>query len=149
MDFIFGNSLAVFEKCEIHSTPHVIGYLTAQGRQDEGEQSLFVFNHCRLTAEPGVSHVWLGRPWRSMASVVFLNTEMGAHIEPPGWREWHPGETNYMESVFYAEYNSTGPGAHPKERDPHTKKLTPTEAAAYETKRILEGKDHWDPSGHN
>jgi len=146
VDFIFGNGLAVFDKCEIHSTPHVIGYLTAQGRQQAGEQSLFVFNHCKLTAEPGVSHVWLGRPWRALASVVFLNTEMGAHIEPAGWREWHPGETNYMQSVFYAEYNSTGPGAHVNERDSHTKKLTAAEAAGYETKRVLGGADHFDPA---
>ena len=58
----------------------VIGYLTAQGRQAADEQSLFVFNRCKLTADPGVAHVWLGRPWRPMASVVFLDTEMGAHI---------------------------------------------------------------------
>jgi polygalacturonase len=144
VDFIFGNSLAVFERCEIHSTPHVIGYITAHGKQDDEEQSLFVFNHCKLTAEPGVTHVWLGRPWRSMASVVFLNTEMGAHIEPGGWREWHPGETDYMSSVLYAEYNSSGPGAHPAERDPHTKKLTAAEAAAYQTRKVLGGKDGWN-----
>jgi polygalacturonase len=146
VDFIFGNSLAVFDRCEIHSNPHVIGYLTAQGRQDKDEQSVFVFNHCRLTADPGVSHVWLGRPWRPWASVVFLNTEMGAHIEPAGWREWHPGETRYMESAFYAEYNSTGPGAHPRERDAHTKRLSPIEAAAYETSQVLGGDDHFDPA---
>jgi len=146
VDFIFGNSLAVFERCEIRSTAHQIGYITAHGKQDDQEQALFVFNHCKLTAEPGVEHVWLGRPWRSMASVVFLNTEMGAHIEPAGWREWHPGETDYMSSVFYAEYNSTGPGAHPAERDPHTKKLTAAEAAAYETRKFLAGTDSWDPT---
>ena len=145
VDFIFGNSLAVFEKCEIHSTPHVIGYITAHGKQDDEEQSLFVFNHCKLTAEPGVEHVWLGRPWRSMASVVFLNTEMGPHIEAAGWREWHPGETDYMESVFYAEFNSTGAGAHAGQRDPHTKRLTAADAANYETRRVLGGKDGWDP----
>jgi len=145
VDFIFGNSLAVFEKCEIHSTPHVIGYITAHGKQDDEEQSLFVFNHCKLTAEPGVEHVWLGRPWRSMASVVFLNTEMGPHIEAAGWREWHPGETDYMESVFYAEFNSTGVGAHAGARDPHTKRLTTGDAASYETRRVLGGKDGWDP----
>jgi pectin methylesterase-like acyl-CoA thioesterase len=106
---------------------------------------LFVFNHCKLTAEPGVEHVWLGRPWRSMASVVFLNTEMGPHIEAAGWREWHPGETDYMESVFYAEFNSTGAGAHAGQRDPHTKRLTAADAANYETRRVLGGKDGWDP----
>jgi polygalacturonase len=146
VDFIFGNSLAVFEGCEIHSNPHVIGYITAQGRQDEQEQSLFVFDRCKLTADPGVAHVWLGRPWRERASVVFLNTEMGAHIEAPGWREWHPGETSYMESVFYGEYNSTGPGAHPTERDPHTRKLTAAEAARYEPRNVLAGTDRWNPT---
>jgi pectin methylesterase-like acyl-CoA thioesterase len=146
VDFIYGNSLAVFERCEIRSTPHVIGYITAHGKQDDEEQALFVFNHCKLTAGPGVEHVWLGRPWRSLASVVFLNTEMGAHIEAPGWREWHPGETDYMQTVFYAEHNSTGPGAHPAERDPHTRKLTAAQATAYETRRVLAGKDGWDPT---
>jgi pectin methylesterase-like acyl-CoA thioesterase len=146
VDFIYGNSLAVFEKCEIHSTPHSIGYITAQGKQDESEQSLFVFNHCKLTADPGVAHVWLGRPWRPLASVVFLNTEMGAHIEAGGWREWHPGETNYMESVFYAEHNSSGPGAHLGERNPRTKQLSAAEAVQYQPRRLLAGKDNWNPS---
>ena len=146
VDFIYGNSLAVFERCEIHSTPHSVGYITANGKQDEDEQSVFVFDHCRLTAEPGVAHVWLGRPWRQFASVVFLNTDMGAHIEPGGWREWHPGETDYIESVYYAEYRSSGPGARPGDRDPHTKKLSDREAAAFDPRRVLGGKDKWDPT---
>jgi pectin methylesterase-like acyl-CoA thioesterase len=145
VDFIYGNSIAVFERCEIRSNPHVIGYITANGRQDPGEQSVFVFDRCKLTAYPGVEHVWLGRPWRPLASVVFLRTEMGAHVEPGGWREWHPGETTYMDTVFYAEYGSTGPGAHPTERDPHTRKLTADDVAAWEPKRVLGVGDGWDP----
>jgi len=70
---------------------------------------------------------------------------MGNHIEAAGWREWHPGETNYMETVFYAEFNSSGPGSRPSERDPHTKHLTATEAARYETRRYLAGADSWNP----
>jgi polygalacturonase len=146
VDFIFGNSLAVFESCEIRSNQHSIGYITAQGRQHEQEQSLFVFDHARLTADAGVSHVWLGRPWRPLASVVFLNSEMGAHIEPAGFREWHPGETSYMGTVHYAEYNSSGPGAHASERDPHVQRLTAAQAAGYAAKRILRGKDNWNPT---
>jgi pectin methylesterase-like acyl-CoA thioesterase len=145
VDFIFGDANAVFERCRIHSTPHQIGYITAQGKREASQDSTYVFNQCKLTAEPGVENVWLGRPWRSYASVVFLNTEMGAHIAPAGWREWHPGETKYMETVFYAEYNSTGPGAHANERDPHMKTLTKDEAARYETQRFLAGKDGWSP----
>jgi len=145
VDFIFGNGKAFFDHCEIHSNRQSGGYLTAQGKQYAEEDSAFVFDHCKLTAEPGVSHVWLGRPWRPYATVIMMNTEMGAAIEPAGWREWHPQETNYLETVFYAEYNSTGPGATPAQRDPHTKQLTAGQAAAYEAKQFLAGADHWDP----
>jgi polygalacturonase len=124
VDFIFGDGKTLFEDCEIHSTSHQIGYITAQGKSTPDQDSGFVFNRCKLTAEPGVEHVWLGRPWRPYATVVFLNTEMGPHIEPAGWREWHPGETRSIDTAFYAEYGSTGPGARMAERDPHTKKLT-------------------------
>jgi hypothetical protein len=81
-----------------------------------------------------------------MASVAFLDTAMGAHVEAAGWREWNPGETGYMETDLYAEHNSTGPGAHPGERDPHTQKLTATQTAAYEARKVLGGKDGWDPT---
>ncbi|HXK02686.1 MAG TPA: pectinesterase family protein [Verrucomicrobiae bacterium] len=145
VDFIFGDGKALFENCEIHSTPHSVGYITAQGKSAADQDSAFVFNHCRLTAAPGVTNVWLGRPWRPFASVVFLNTGMGEHINAAGWREWHPGETTYMNTVYYAEFHSTGPGAHPMERDPHTRMLSPEEAAAYQTDRFLAGKDGWRP----
>lgn len=145
IDFIFGNSKAVFERCEIQSTRHSAGgYITAQSKNAPGEDSAHVFDRSKLTAAPGVEHVWLGRPWRPNAAVVYLNTEMGSHIKPAGWREWHPGETYSLETAFYAEYNSTGPGAHPKERDPHGKQLTSAEAAQYEPRRVRAGNDHWD-----
>jgi polygalacturonase len=146
VDFIFGDGKAVFENCEIHSTAHSIGYVTAQGKHDPDQDSGFVFNHCKLTAAAGVDNVWLGRPWRPYATVVFLNSEMGGHIQAPGWREWHPGETHSIETAFYAEYNSSGPGAHAGQRDPHTKLLTAAEAARFETKRFLAGADGWDPA---
>jgi polygalacturonase len=145
VDFIFGDGRAVFEHCEIHSNRKAGGYITAQGKSDAGQDNGYVFNHCRLTADAGVQHVWLGRPWRPYATVLFLNTEMGDFIEPAGWREWHPGETKYLETVFYAEYNSSGPGAHAAERDPHTRHLTAAEAEQYQTRRYLAGGDAWDP----
>jgi polygalacturonase len=141
VDFIFGDGKTVFERCEIHSTRHNGGFITAQGKHYPDQDSGYVFHRCKLTAEPGVEHVWLGRPWRPYATVIFRETEMGAHIEPAGWREWHPGETHYLETAYYAEYESTGPGAHPNERDPHTHKLTAEEAARFETVRFL----GWDP----
>lgn len=146
VDYIYGDGNAVFEDCEIHNTVHAAGgFLTAQGKYLPDMQSTFVFNHCRATAEPGVTNVYLGRPWRPYASVVFLNTELGAHIVPEGWREWHPGETHYLDTAFFAEYHSTGPGANPAAREPKSHQLTPQEATHYETERFLAGKDHWNP----
>jgi polygalacturonase len=146
VDFIFGDGKAFFDHCEIHSNRKSGGYITAQGKHYADEDSAFVFDGCKLTAEPGVSDVWLGRPWRPYAAVIMLNTEMGPEIVPAGWREWHPGETNYIETVYYAEYNSTGPGAAPAQRDPHTRHLSAEQAAQFELKRFLAGTDHWEPN---
>lgn len=146
VDYIYGDGNAVFEDCEIHNTVHEAGgFLTAQGKYLPGMQSTFVFNRCHATAEPGVTNVYLGRPWRPYASVVFLNTELGTHIVPAGWREWHPGETHYLDTAFFAEYHSTGPGANPTTREPKSHQLTAQEAKQYETDRFLAGQDHWNP----
>ena len=147
VDFIFGNARAVFHDCEIHSVAHEAGgFLTAHSRTSATEDSGYVFDHCRLTADPGVEHVFLGRPWRDYAKVTFLSTEMGAHIEPAGWSEWHKGETDKLKTASYSEFGSTGPGAHPAEREPLAHMLTPEEARGYEVKTYLGGPDHWDPT---
>jgi polygalacturonase len=143
VDFIFGDGKAVFDHCEIHSTSHQEGFITAQGKHYPDEDSGFVFTHCHLTADPGVSGVYLGRPWRPYATVVFLDTEMDGHVVPGGWREWHPGETRSIETADYAEYHSTGPGAHPGEREAASHQLTEEQIAPFATTTFLDG---WDPS---
>ncbi|MGA1982400.1 MAG: pectinesterase family protein [Acidobacteriaceae bacterium] len=146
VDFIYGDGNAVFNDCEIHSTLHAAGgYLTAQGKYLADQQSTFVFNHCHLTAEPGEQHVFLGRPWRDYASVVYLNCVMEGHIEPAGWREWTPGVTHRLDTAFYAEYKSTGPGANAAAREPKSHQLTSAEAKQFAATRFLAGADHWNP----
>ncbi len=139
VDFIFGDGKAWFENCEIHSTPHNGGFITAQGKHYASEDSAFVFDHCRLTAAPGVREVWLGRPWRPWATVTFANTEMGDHIAAAGWREWHSGETHYLDTVDYSQFRSSGAGAHPNARDSRTHLL---ESFTLTVMRFFGG---WDP----
>ena len=147
VDFIFGDSKAVFENCEIHSTPHQGGYITAQSKHYPAQDSGFVIDHCKLTADPAVGGtVFLGRPWRPYAKVIYMHTEMDDKIDPAGWREWHPGQTNSLDTAYYAEFDSTGPGAHHDQRDPHTHFLTPDEAKQYEPAVFLRGSDNWDPT---
>lgn len=146
VDFIFGDGKTVFDHCEIRSTPHSEGVVTAQSKSYPSEDSGYVFHACRLTAYPRVTNVYLGRPWRPYASVVYLDTAMGDHIQPPGWREWHPGETNSLQTAFYAEADSTGPGAHPGKREPNARQLSPEDAKQFLPSVFLRGSDGWNPT---
>ena len=146
VDFIFGDGKTVFDRCEIHSTPHAEGFITAQGKSYPQEDSGYVFHQCKLTAAPAAGNVYLGRPWRPYATVVYLDTWMGDQIQPAGWREWHPGETHSLDTALYAESGSTGPGAHHDQRDPHTRFLSPQEAERFEPALFLRGNDGWDPT---
>jgi len=146
VDFLFGDGKTVFDHCEIHSTAHAGGFLTAQSKHYAEQDSGYVLNRCKLTAEAGVTgNVFLGRPWRPYATVIFLHTEMGDKIDPAGWREWHPGDTHSLDTAYYAEFDSMGPGAHVGERDAHAHMLTPVEAKQYEPQVFLRGKDNWNP----
>ena len=83
MDFIFGDALAFFERCEIHALAHQVVYLTAQSKHYAEEKSGYVFDHCRITVEKGADRVYLGRPWRAYSTVVWLETEMPAQLGAP------------------------------------------------------------------
>jgi polygalacturonase len=145
VDFIFGDGKTVFDHCVIRSNPHFEGFITAQSKSYAAQDSGFVFRDCRLEAEPGVGNVYLARPWRPYATVVYLSTWMDAHIVPAGWREWHPGETDYLPTAFYAEYQSSGPGADPLLREPHSIQLTSPQAEKFEPEQYLRGADGWNP----
>ena len=146
MDFIFGDAKAFFENCEIRAAAHSTAMLTAQSKHYPGQESGYVFEHCKITADPGAQHIFLGRPWRPYFTVVFLDTDMEASIEPAGWREWHPGETHSLETAYYAEFNSSGPGADPEHRDPHAKSLAADDALRFSLETFLSGPDGWNPS---
>ena len=146
VDFIFGDAKAFFEGCEIRSIAHGEGgYVTAQSRLFPAEDSAYVFDHCRLMAEAGAGPVYLGRPWRDYSTVVFLHTEMGAHIRPEGWSTWKDSPTERLNTATYAEYGSKGPGGDVSKREPMSRQLTKEQAKAYEVKTFMRGKDGWDP----
>jgi polygalacturonase len=146
VDFIFGDGKTVFHRCVIRSNAHSVGFITAQSKSYAAQDSGFVFQDCRVLAAPGVDNVYLGRPWRAYAKVIYLNTWMGAQIVPEGWREWHPGETDYLPTAFYAEYRSSGPGATSTRRQPRAIQLTRSQAEAFEPKEFLSGNDGWNPN---
>lgn len=131
-DFIFGPGTAFFENCHIHSKRD--SYITAASTP-AGVPFGFVFVDCRLSADPGVKQVYLGRPWRDHARTVFIGSHLGAHILPAGWHNW--GRPEAERTVFYAEAGNTGPGAERSARVPWSRQLNPSEAARYTPENVL------------
>lgn len=137
-DFIFGPSTAWFEGCTIHSKAN--SYVTAASTP-QGVPYGYVFNHCRLTAAPGVTKVYLGRPWRPYAYTLFMNCELGSHIVPVGWHNWN--NTDNEKTARYLEYNNTGEGAKTPERAPWSKQLTKKEAAQVTLANVFKQDTSW------
>ncbi|MBN7811297.1 alpha/beta hydrolase fold domain-containing protein [Algoriphagus sp. H41] len=133
-DFIFGSATAFFENCRIHSKAD--SYITAASTPAWAEHG-YVFMNCKLTADEGVSKVYLGRPWRDFARTVFVNTEMGAHILPVGWHDW--GRAAARETVFYAELQSRGAGAGDASRADWAHVLDPKDLERYQKPAVLSG----------
>ena len=139
-DFIFGPSTALFEDCIIHSKRN--SYVTAASTPKEAKYG-YVFKHCKLTAEPGVDKVYLGRPWRPYAYTLFIECELGKHIVPAGWHNW--GKQSNEETARYMEYKNTGEGANVSERVAWSKQLTKKEAEAVTVDAIFRTQSDWDP----
>ena len=138
VDFIFGWSVAVFNRCHIHSVGN--GYLTAPST-DKGQKYGYAFYDCDITAGEGVEKVYLSRPWRPYAKAVFIRCNMGRHILPEGWNNWRKVENE--KTVFYAEYQSKGEGANPKKRAAYSRQLKSLDG--YSMEEVLSGNDGWNP----
>ncbi len=139
-DFIFGPSTALFEDCIIHSKRNA--YVTAASTPKEAKYG-YVFKHCKLTAEPGVDKVYLGRPWRPYAYTLFIECELGKHIVLAGWHNW--GKQSNEETARYMEYKNTGEGANASERVAWSKQLTKKEAEAVTVDAIFRTQSDWNP----
>ena len=139
-DFIFGPSTALFENCMIHSKRN--SYVTAASTPKEAKYG-YIFKHCKLTAEPGVDKVYLGRPWRPYAYTLFIECELGKHIVPAGWHNW--GKQSNEETARSMEYKNTGEGANVSERVAWSKQLTKKEAEAVTVDAIFGTQSNWNP----
>src|SRR5580698_9903197 len=149
VDFIFGNAAAVFDHSELHANGP--GYLTAQSRTSATQKTGYVILSSKITSaldtpstpDAHSTGIFLGRPWRPYARVVYIDTELAADIRPEGWNNW--GKTSNEPTAFFAEYRSTGPGAQPSARVPWSHQPTAAEARKFYPRVFLAGSDHWNP----
>jgi pectinesterase len=139
-DFIFGAATVFFERCTLHSKTD--SYLTAASTT-KGKEFGYVFYNCKLTASDNITKAYLGRPWRDYANVVFIHSEMGAHISPVGWTNW--ANTQRDKTAYFAEFENSGFGANIDNRVIWSKILTTKEASKYTAEYVLRGNDNWNP----
>lgn len=139
-DFIFGPSTAWFENCHIHSKRN--SYITAASTP-KGVKYGYIFNNCHLTAAPEITKVYLGRPWRPYAYTLFMNCELGAHIQPLGWRAW-TNKDNFSTTT-YLEYNNRGEGAATDKRIEWSRQLTKKEAEKITMEEVFGFQSTWNP----
>ena len=136
-DFIFGPATAVFDRCHIHGKKN--SYITAASTPQDKAYG-FVFLDCKITADESVSKLYLGRPWRPFAKTVFINCILDADVVPEGWHNWNKPEAE--ETVYYAEYNSTGRGANKEKRIKWTHQIKESELHKFSLDVIFNG---WSP----
>jgi len=139
-DFIFGEATVLFEKCTLVIKSG--SYYTAASTPSYAAYG-FVFKDCTLKGTPGTNNALLGRPWRKYASTVFINCFMDSCIAPTGWSDWN--DTTNHQTVRYAEYRSSGPGAQRGSRVSWSRQLSAGEASHYTPRTIFAGIPAWDP----
>ncbi|CAN6236410.1 unnamed protein product [Urochloa humidicola] len=118
IDFIFGNSAALFQNCLMtvrKPGASQSNMVTAQGRTDPNMPTGIVLQSCRIVPEQALFATrlqvpsYLGRPWKEYARTVVMESTIGDLIKPEGWAEWM-GDIG-LKTLYYAEYANTGPGA--------------------------------------
>lgn len=138
VDFIFGGATAVFDDCEIISSVRVKGgYVTAASTDIANYGYLFL--NCKLTSDAAANTVYLGRPWRKDAYVVYKTCYMGAHIRQAGWTTM---SGNLPENARFFEYKNTGPGA---VVNSSRRQLSDAQAAEFTVEKLMKGSDNWNP----
>jgi pectin methylesterase-like acyl-CoA thioesterase len=148
VDFIFGRSSAVFEKCDIFSLDRGSstsnGFVTAASTLITEPYGL-LFLDSKLLSNAPAGTVYLGRPWHpsgdpnAIGSVVFMNSYLGPHIIAQGWTDM--SGFSYKDARFY-EYQNDGPGAVINQ---DRRQLSDEEAKQYTIENVLKG---WNPKGN-
>lgn len=119
VDYVFGNAAVVFQGCTFYSRLPLQGQcntVTAQGRSDPNQNTGTSIQASSLVAAPELAAnaafttlSYLGRPWKNFSRTVVMESYVGALVDPAGWMPWSGDFA--LDTLYYAEYNNTGPGA--------------------------------------
>ncbi|KAF2572172.1 hypothetical protein F2Q70_00000588 [Brassica cretica] len=158
VDFIFGNSAAVFQDCDIliaskHSKLGGGGannVITAHGRIDAAQSTGFGFSNCSVNgteeymkefqANPKGHRNYLGRPWKEFSRTVFVNCDLESLISPDGWMPWSGDFA--LKTLYYGEYKNTGTGSVRSKRVPWSSEIPEKHVDVYSVANFIQA-DEW------
>ncbi|KAJ7109072.1 pectin lyase-like protein [Mycena crocata] len=91
---------------------------------------------------------FLGRPWNDLATTVFLSTVMDASVRPAGFEPFGGDRPTIMNTTFYAEFNSTGPGGDTSKRVAIEHILTAAQASSFTLDGVFLEHPKWIDFGY-
>ncbi|KAG5622861.1 hypothetical protein H5410_008079 [Solanum commersonii] len=149
VDFIFGNAAVVFQNSKLAARKPMSGQnnmVTAQGREDPNQNTGTSIQNCDIIPSSDLAPVkgsvktYLGRPWKAYSRTVYMQSNIGDHIDPAGWSEWDGDFA--LKTLYYGEYMNKGAGAGISKRvnwPGYHKDLTTSEAAKFTVGQLIQG----------
>ncbi|KAI3921970.1 hypothetical protein MKX01_005659 [Papaver californicum] len=145
VDFIFGNSAAIFQDSVILVCPRQRSpekgennAVTAHGRTDPAQSTGFVFQNCLINGTDEYMDWYYKKP----KITVFLNCYFGEIVSPQGWMSW-TGDFA-LSTLYYGEFENNGPGANISSRVDWSSQVPADHVLAYSVQNFIQGNE-WIP----
>ncbi|KAE8670368.1 condensin-2 complex subunit H2-like [Hibiscus syriacus] len=118
IDFIFGDSRVVFQNCQMivrKPGPKQNCMVLAQGKQFDKSKGGFVLHNCTISGDKdyipvkNINKAYLNRPWKPLATVIIIQSNIADIIAPEGYVPMHPGMGE--ATSYFVELGNRGPGS--------------------------------------
>ncbi|KAK4746346.1 hypothetical protein SAY87_012658 [Trapa incisa] len=136
VDFIFGQSRSLYERCVLQSTAAGAGAIAAHHRDSPDEKTGFSFVNCIVN---GTGSIFLGRAWGNYSMTVYSYCYFHNIIIPVGWSDW--SRPYRQKTVVFGEYKCQGGGADTRGRVPWLKHFSYEEARPFLERKFIQGED--------
>ncbi|WP_201987630.1 pectinesterase family protein [Hymenobacter rubidus] len=149
VDFIFGSSVDVFDRCVIYAKSRPTtgaSYITAASTPP-GQTYGFVFHNAKIPSNTGGTLYYLGRPWQNSTGssplaqnkVILVKPTVGFNqIQPAGWTVWDSGTDPTI--ITYAEFQPryfNGHNVNLSQRVAWSRQLAVSDTTQYQTSTVF------------
>ncbi|KAH9890352.1 pectin lyase-like protein [Cubamyces lactineus] len=152
-DYLFGFGTAWFEKVTLANRACGGGIAAWKGTNltdAPGNRYGAYISNSRIIRSPDANattvtdgRCFLGRPWNDLATTVYLRTFMDDSVNPAGWTPFDSARPVIMNTTFYAEYHSYGPGGNVSDRIPLEHILDGQEAKGFTIESVFLEQPTW------